>query len=115
MENVNFTDLSWMDDSDETPSLPEIKEDKLYGSCVLSIYFNSHAEYLKWKRYCEPNRKWDFVTSFPVNFQATYEFHTVQDVNVIAQKIVQLLQLGFSVYSARWQLKEYKSQLDQSL
>ena len=116
MGEINFTDYSWMDDEESTPELPPIlKTDTLYGSCILSIHMESKEDYLRWKYYCEPKRKWDFNVSFPTNLQATFEFHTVQDVNLIAQKIVQALQLGFNVYSARWQLKEYKSQLDQSL
>lgn len=119
MSKTDFTDLSWMDDdSDENIGEKLIDEsscEKLFGSCMLSIKMESKDDYLRWKYYCEPTRKWDFNVSFPAVIQATFEFHTVRDVNVIAQKIVQALQLGFNVYSARWQLKDYKSQLDQSL
>ena len=100
---------------DDFSEVQPIKQDKLFGSCVLSITIRNHGEFLKWKEYCEPNRKWDFNVPYPAPLQAKYEFHTAQDVDMIAQKIVQLLQMGFCVYSARWQLKEYKSQLDQSL
>ena len=113
---INFTDLSWMDDKKEdSEAVKQAKSETLYGSCVLTINIRWKAEFDKWKKYVEPNRKWDFVVPFPANMQATYEFHTAYDVHVIAQKIVQLLQMGFIVHSARWQLKEYKSQLDQSL
>ena len=106
MENVDENELV-----DNAPKETE----KLFGSCILSITIRNKGEFLKWKTYCEPYRKWDFNVPFPAALQATYEFHTAQDVDVIAQKIVQLLQMGFCVYSARWQLAEYKSQLNQSL
>ena len=114
MSQTDFTDYSWMDDEPEEKPVISIP-DTLYGSCILSIHIDNKPDYLRWKHYCDPTRKWDFNISFPAVLQATFEFHTVQDVNIIAQKIVQALQLGFNVYSARWQLKKYKSQLDQSL
>ena len=84
--------------------------DNLYGKCTLSVKFNNHGEYLKCKQYLGNNR-WDFITSYPAIMRYEFEFHTVLDVEILARKIVQLLQVGLTVYSANWQLKEYKSQL----
>jgi hypothetical protein len=84
--------------------------DKLYGKCVLSIRFNNFGEYKKWQVYVG-ERKWDFLVSYPAIMRAEYEFHTAYDVEVMTKKIIQLLQMGFDVYSANWQLKDYKTQL----
>lgn len=88
--------------------------EKLYGSCTLSIQFKNHGEYLKWLKYTgnDIGTRWDFVITYPAIFRAKYEFHTTLDVDIMAKKIIQLLQMGFDVHSANWQLKEYKSQLE---
>lgn len=82
----------------------------LFGRCVLTIRFENGAEYAKWKKY-NPGRQWEFMVSFPALMRADYEFHTTLDVEMMAKKIVQLLEMGFNVYSADWQLKPCKSQL----
>lgn len=84
--------------------------EKLFGKCILSIKFENHGEYLKWKTY-NSGRQWDFLVNYPAIMRAEYEFHTALDVEIIAKKIVSLLQQGFNVYSANWQLEDYKSQL----
>jgi len=101
------------DESTENQSQKDItaKADEFYGRCVLSIKFENKYEYEKWLKY-HPDRKWEFLVSYPAIMRATYEFHTKQDVEILASKIIQLLQMGFQVYSADWQLKQYKSQLD---
>lgn len=82
----------------------------LYGKCILSIKFNNEQEYKKWAN-CLGNRKWEFLTTFPAIMRAEYRFQSVDDVDVMVRKIVQLLQLGFDVHSASWQLEQYESML----
>lgn len=85
-------------------------DSKLYGKCILSIKLDNHGEYLKWKTYVgAPN--WEPVTPYPVIMRQEYVFHTVDDVYNLTRQIVMLLQMGFNVHSANWQLKDYKSQL----
>ena len=99
------------EESEETEKKKVKKEDpKLFGSCILEIHFNNKYEYEKWLKY-HPDRKWDFIVTYPAVMRAIYDFHTALEVEIMAKKIVQLLQMGFNVYSARWQLKEYQSQL----
>lgn len=81
-----------------------------YGKCTLCIKFENHGEYLRWLTYAG-GRKWEFDHIYPAIMRADYEFHSELDVEVMAKKIVQLLQMGFNVYSASWQLRECKSQL----
>ena len=88
-------------------------QDKLYGKCILSIRFRNHGEYLKWKRVFGMGRKWEFmIDHYPAIMQSEYIFHKAVDVEMMAKQIVALLQQGFDVYSAKWQLKEYQSQLE---
>lgn len=93
---------------------PEIKEKlnkwsepkKLYGSCALSIRFENHGEYLQWKKYFGSGRQWDFIVSYPAVMRAVYNFSNSMEVEVMAKKIVQLLEAGFNVYSASWTLDQ---------
>ncbi len=93
---------------------PQGSDQKLYGKCVLSIRFENKYDYLKWQKY-NGTRQWDFIVDFPATMRAEYEFETIADIERMTKKIVLLLQLGFNVYSAGWQLAETKSQLKQSL
>ena len=97
-------------DNNVTADIPK-KEDQLYGRCVLTIQFQNKYEYEKWLKY-HPDRKWEFLVTYPAVMRAVYDFHTTLDVEIMAKKIIQLLQMGFNVHSASWQLKEYKSQLE---
>ena len=100
------------EEEDEDPKSETKEEEKLYGSCILEIHFQNKYEYEKWLKY-HPDRKWDFLVTFPAVMRAIYDFHTALEVEIMAKKIVQLMQMGFNVYSARWQLKPYKSQLEE--
>lgn len=97
-------------DNDVAADIPK-KEDRLYGRCVLTIKFQNKYEYEKWLKY-HPDRKWEFMVTYPAVMRAVYDFHTTLDVEIMTKKIIQLLQMGFNVHSASWQLKEYKSQLE---
>lgn len=91
-----------------------IKPKPFYGRCILEIQLKNHGEYLRWQKY-NGGRKWEFDHTYPAIMRATYEFHTAMDVEIMAKKIVQLLEMGFEVYSARWKMAEEKSQLEQRL
>ncbi len=83
---------------EDTPS-------KLDGKCLISILFENAGEYIKWQKYFG-ERKWDFIQSYPAIFRAEYSFHNSMDVEILAKKIVQLLEAGFDVHSANWELKK---------
>lgn len=82
---------------------------KMKGSCVLSIRFETHGDYLRWKKYFGSGRQWEFMTSYPAVMRAEYEFTNSLEVEIMAKKVVQLLEAGFNVYSAAWNLEENKN------
>ena len=90
------------EDSDE---LPAKEEKKIKGKCTLSIRFENHGEYLKWKTYAG-GRQWDFLVNYPAVMRAEYPFESSLDVEIMTRKIVQLLEMGFDVHSASWSLEE---------
>lgn len=92
----------------------EPKSNVMHGRCTLSIRLENHGEYLKWRKY-NGGRQWEFEHTYPAIMKAEYYFHSSLEVEVIAKKIVQLLEMGFDVYSARWSLAKEKSQLEQRL
>lgn len=82
---------------------------ELHGKCVLSVRFNSVDDHARWNNYVQ-HRQWDFAVTYPAFMQATYDFHNALEVEVMAKKIVQLLQQGFDVHSASWKLEKKKEE-----
>ena len=82
------------------------KAKKIKGTCTMSIQIRNHGQYLKWKTYFGVGRQWEFVTSYPAIMRAEYTFTNSLEVEMIAKKVVQLLEMGFDVYSAQWKLEE---------
>ena len=107
-----LTELS-VGEADEEPNDEAEKETEnrplspqaMKGSCVLTIRFENHAEYLKWAKY-NPGRTWEFLVSYPALMRARYSFENALEAEMMAKKIVQLLTIGFNVYSASWVLEE---------
>lgn len=115
----------WKEDDNDyqvpTNELPDIFDDEktteekhraitFNGTCILSIRLQNHGEYLKWKELTHTTRKWEFIMQYPAILRAEYEFHNAMDVEIMTKKIVQLLQMGFDVYSASWKLEEKKDE-----
>lgn len=100
------------DDFDQKTLKPIVKP--MYGTCIIEINLKNHGEYLSWVKY-EGGRKWEFVHTYPAIMRAEYNFHSSLEVEMLAKKIVHLLEMGFDVYSARWRLAKEKSQLEQRL
>ena len=90
------------------------KEDRLFGSCILQIRIENEEQHKQWAKYNGGKQRWDFLVDYPAIMRATYDFHTSLDVDILARKVVQLLQMGFQVHAVDWKLKEYKSQLERS-
>ena len=88
-------------------------KEPVIGSVDISVKFDSKPEYLKWKYYVDPGRKWDFDVTYPAIMRTTWEFRNALDVETLNKKIVWLLELGFNVHSANWRLK--KAQQEQPL
>ena len=81
------------------------------GVCTVAVRFRHRAEYLKWKTYVEPNRKWDFEVSYPAIMRMEFPFKDSLDVEMLTKRIVSLLEMGFDVYSAQWKLSQKKQPL----
>lgn len=77
---------------------------KVKGKCVMTIQFKNHGEYLMWKKYFGNGRQWEFLVGYPANMRAEFTFSNSLEVEMIAKKIVQLLEAGFDVYSSMWEL-----------
>lgn len=92
------------EDPEYIPGEP-VKPQEFKGKCVLSVRFENEEDYQKWLQY-NPGRKWDFLVSYPAMIRAEYIFTSSLDVEVMVKKIVQLLSMGFDVYSAGWKLEE---------
>lgn len=94
------------DDPEVVERLKKWNEPKpLHGRCVIMIRFERQEEYDRWKKYFGQSQKWEFVTSFPAIMRTECEFENSLQVEVIAKKIVQLLENGFDVHSANWNLE----------
>lgn len=74
------------------------------GNVDLAIRFKNRAEYLKWKYYVDPNRKWEFEVSYPAIMRTEWTFQNSMEVEMLSKKIVSLLQMGFDVHSVNWRL-----------
>lgn len=90
----------WPENFPDPPAPPE-----MYGRCTLSIRMDSEEDYQRWKKY-NPDKKWDFIVSFPAVMRAEYTFKNAMEVEMMAKKVVQLLQMGFDVHTANWKLDE---------
>lgn len=73
---------------------------------MIAIRFRHRAEYLKWKYYIDPSRKWDFEVEYPAIMRSEFVFHDSLEAEMLAKKIIQLLEMGFDVHTAQWRLKE---------
>ena len=94
------------DEEDEAESIPESPASpELHGRGVLCIRMENEEDYERWKKY-NPDRKWDFIVNYPAVMRAEYTFKNALEAEIMAKKIVQLLQIGFDVHSASWKLDE---------
>jgi len=107
-------ELDVEDDKKQTTAVRDPLVKPMYGTCIIEINLKNHGEYLSWVKY-EGGRKWEFVHTYPAIMRAEYDFHSSLEVEMLAKKIVHLLEMGFDVYSARWRLAKEKSQLEQRL
>ena len=76
------------------------------GHSAITIRFENRVQWQKYRKYILKT-DWDFDGgSHP--YVATLEdrFKTVEDIERITKTIVMLLQLGFDVYSCKWELED---------
>lgn len=76
------------------------------GKATILIRFENRVQWQKWRKYILKTT-WDFDGgSFPYTAQREINFSCVSDINLIASTITELLQLGFDVYSCKWELEQ---------
>ena len=93
----------------------EQKTIELNGQCRVSIKFNNRAEYLRWCKYIDPYaNRWDFEVSFPAIMRKTYLFKNSLDVEMMMKQLISLLQMGFSVSMANFELDQKEVALETS-
>lgn len=106
----NFNGMSYVipeEDIQEITHEHESKTLELSGSCRVSIKFNNRAEYLKWCKYISPySNRWDFEVQFPAIMRKTYTFRTSLDVELMTKQLVSLLQMGFNISMANFELDQ---------
>ena len=74
------------------------------GVATIKVRFQNKAEYEKFRKYILKTN-WSYDLDHPMWEQLTMEFHCSEDVDKISRQIVALLQMGFEVYSCRYQLE----------
>lgn len=107
--NTENKDYDFLDEesTDDIPDKPVQEVKELIGECTLAIRIKNHGQYLMWQKLNGGgNRQWEFLVSYPAIMRGKYIFKTSLDVEIIAKKIVHLMQMGFDIYSANWRLKE---------
>lgn len=75
-----------------------------YGSASITVRFENRVQWQKWRKYVLKT-DWDFDGgSGPYIARLEEKFNCSEDVERITKRIVQLLELGFEVYSCQWKL-----------
>ena len=90
----------------------ENKKIELDGKCRVSIRFQNRAEYLKWAKYMDPTGRWDFDVQFPAIMRKEYIFHSIYEVELMIKRIIDLLQMGFDVSMANFNLTQEEVALE---
>ena len=84
----------------------------VYGAAIITIRFENRIQWQKYRKYILKT-KWDFDGgSAPYVAQLPIQFACIDDIGHVIKTVVQLLQLGFDVYSCQWNLKRKASQTD---
>lgn len=90
--------------SGEDKQMAELK-DLFTGKVTITIKFDNRVMWQRYRKYILKTT-WEFDGGVhPSVAQIEEEFHTVSDLGFITQKIAYLLQLGFDVHTAKWELK----------
>lgn len=77
----------------------------VYGTAVITIRFENRIQWQKYRKYILKTN-WDFDGgSAPYVAELPIQFACIDDIEQILKKVVNLLQLGFDVYSCHWKLK----------
>ena len=75
------------------------------GKVTIRVRFRNKAEYQKFRKYVLKTG-WEYDVSNPQYESLVREFHTADDVTEISKIIIELLQLGFNVWTTSYELTE---------
>ena len=75
------------------------------GKVTIRVRFRNKAEYQKFRKYVLKTG-WEYDVSNPQYESLVREFHTADDVTEISKIIIELLQLGFYVWTTSYELTE---------
>lgn len=97
------------DESEETEAQPDEKKEepiRYYGMATITIHFENRAQWQKYRKYILKT-DWDFDGGMmPYTAHLEERFSCMDDVEKITRQIVQLLQIGFDIYSCKWTLSK---------
>ena len=88
--------------------IEEIKPSRpgYFGKTTITVRFENRIEWQKWRKYVLKT-DWDFDGgSGPYIATMDMRFSCTDDVEKIVKTIVNLLQMGFDIYSAKWTLEK---------
>lgn len=80
-------------------------EPKFDGKVTVRVRFRNKAEYQKFRKYILKTG-WEYDMGHPQYECMDHEFHTCDDLVSIDKEVIQLLQLGFDVWTCNYQLTD---------
>lgn len=80
-------------------------KDIFSGQATIKVRFRNNPEYVKFRTQVLKT-DWMPGDAYPNWEDLIMEFHSVEDLERITKRIVQLLQMGFEVYSCRYKLEQ---------
>ena len=78
-------------------------DEEFNGLVKIRVKFRSSLEYQKFRKYILKT-DWSYGIDYPIFESLIMEFHNSEDLHEVTKKIVELLQLGFDVYSSHYEL-----------
>ena len=87
------------------PEHVDLKEPKFDGQVTIKVRFRNKIEYEKFRKYILKTL-WSYGDVYPTWEELTVDFHSVEDLEQVTRRVVELLQIGFEVYCCRYKLEE---------
>lgn len=78
-------------------------EEQFNGLVTIRVRFRNNAEYQKFRKYILKT-DWSYGVEYPIFESIIMDFHNTDDLHNVTKQIVELLQLGFDVYTSHYEL-----------
>lgn len=82
------------------------------GSVTVRIHFRNRIEYEKFRKYILKT-EWAYQIDYPVFEEKVMVFHNTEEFEAYNRLVIYLLQLGFDVYSCRFQMNTIEAQVEE--